>query len=76
MLDDWFDVKGGPSEALNKKALAVTQRVQDKLTGRDFTHEELNIEQQVDRLIHQAMSHENLCQCYSKLLYRICIIYV
>ena len=54
---------------LNERAVAVTQRVQDKLTGRDFANEELNIEQQVDRLIKQATSNENLCQCYSKLLF-------
>lgn len=44
----------------------VTQRVQAKLTGRDFANEELNIDEQVDKLIKQATSRENLCQCYSK----------
>ena len=56
---------GAPREALNQKALAVIRRVQSKLTGRDFEEEEaLNVPAQVQRLISQANSHENLCQCY------------
>jgi len=52
-------------EALNKKALDIVQRVRDKLTGRDFSKEEsLEVAEQVDLLIVQATSHENLCQCY------------
>ncbi|ETV93394.1 hypothetical protein, variant 2 [Aphanomyces invadans] len=58
---------GAPREALNEKAVAVTRRVQSKLTGRDFfddDSEPLNVAAQVQRLITQAASHENLCQCY------------
>ncbi|KAK7869671.1 hypothetical protein R5R35_010033 [Gryllus longicercus] len=52
-------------EALNKKALAIITRVREKLTGRDFSHEEmLTVQKQVDLLIQQATSNENLCQCY------------
>ena len=52
-------------EALNERAVTVIRRVQAKLTGRDFgTQEPLNIKEQVSRLINQATSHENLCQCY------------
>lgn len=52
-------------EALNKKALAIITRVRDKLTGRDFAHEEtLSVQRQVDLLIQQATNNENLCQCY------------
>jgi len=52
-------------EALNKKALSVINRVRDKLTGRDFNPDEkLAVPQQVDLLIKQATSRENLCQCY------------
>ncbi|XP_012282445.1 serine/threonine-protein kinase mTOR isoform X2 [Orussus abietinus] len=52
-------------EALNKKALAIITRVRDKLTGRDFSHEEtLTVQRQVDLLIQQATNNENLCQCY------------
>jgi FKBP12-rapamycin complex-associated protein len=54
-----------PNEGLNKKALAVINRVRDKLTGRDFeAHLTLDVPEQVDLLIKQATSHENLCQCY------------
>ncbi|XP_071445181.1 serine/threonine-protein kinase mTOR [Hetaerina americana] len=52
-------------EALNKKALAIVTRVREKLTGRDFSHEEaLDVKHQVELLIQQATSNENLCQCY------------
>ena len=55
----------GASEALNKRAVAIINRVRDKLTGRDFCHEEpLDVHKQVELLIAQATSHENLCQCY------------
>jgi len=55
----------GEPEALNKKALDIVQRVRDKLTGKDFNKEEsLMSAEQVDLLIKQASSHENLCQCY------------
>lgn len=57
---------GAPREALNEKAVAVIRRVQAKLTGRDFEgeREPLDVSAQVQRLISQAASHENLCQCY------------
>ncbi|XP_076064565.1 serine/threonine-protein kinase Tor isoform X2 [Oratosquilla oratoria] len=55
----------GSSEALNKKAVAIVNRVRDKLTGRDFNHEgPLDVHLQVELLIAQATSHESLCQCY------------
>jgi FKBP12-rapamycin complex-associated protein len=39
--------------------------VASKLRGRDFSKEQsLDVPQQVQRLIDQATSHENLCQCY------------
>ena len=53
-----------PRSALNQKAVAVIRRVQSKLTGRDFDNETLDVSAQVQRLIDQATSHENLCQCY------------
>jgi len=55
----------GEPEALNTKALAIVNRVRDKLTGRDFgTEEPVDVPRQVELLIQQATSHENLCQCY------------
>ncbi|XP_063829680.1 serine/threonine-protein kinase mTOR [Ostrinia nubilalis] len=55
-----------PEPSLNKRALAIVNRVRDKLTGRDFPHidEALTVHKQVDLLIQQATSNENLCQCY------------
>lgn len=53
------------TETTNKKALAIVTRVKEKLTCRDFAHEEnLTVKRQVDLLIQQATSNENLCQCY------------
>uniref|UniRef100_A0AAU7B991 Serine/threonine-protein kinase TOR n=1 Tax=Pyrrhocoris apterus TaxID=37000 RepID=A0AAU7B991_PYRAP len=53
------------TETTNKKALAIVTRVKEKLTCRDFSHEEnMTVERQVDLLIQQATSNENLCQCY------------
>lgn len=55
-------------ENLNARALEVINRILSKLTGRDFAKsddaEDLNIEQQVDRLIHEATSVENLSQLF------------
>ena len=51
-------------EGLNQRALHVIGRVEDKLTGRDFGHDVLEVHDQVEKLISQATSHENLCQCY------------
>lgn len=54
-----------PAEVLNEKAIAVIRRVQDKVTGLDFDNEEpLDVPAQVERLIKQATSNENLCQCF------------
>lgn len=51
---------------LNEKAVSVVERVKKKLAGRDFDDGEkvLTVDAQVDRLILQATSHENLCQLY------------
>ncbi|KAF5285925.1 hypothetical protein FQA39_LY04386 [Lamprigera yunnana] len=52
-------------EAVSKKALAIITRVREKLTGRDFPQEKnVTIPRQVELLIQQATSNENLCQCY------------
>jgi hypothetical protein len=50
-------------EALNEKALKVIRRVQDKLTGTDFVDND-GVADQVQRLIVQASSTENLCQLF------------
>lgn len=50
---------------LNKRALSVINRIIDKLTGKDFDKNvTLDVSQQVELLIAQATSNENLCQLY------------
>lgn len=52
-------------EVQNARALQVLARVREKLTGRDFKpDEELYVGAQVDKLLAQATSVENLCQHY------------
>jgi serine/threonine-protein kinase mTOR len=52
-------------EVQNARALQVLERVKDKLTGHDFKNEiELSTPDQVDKLLQQATSLENLCQHY------------
>ncbi|GFS18339.1 serine/threonine-protein kinase mTOR [Elysia marginata] len=63
---------GDPGEEVNvapevtsKKAIAIVNRVRDKLTGRDFNADkQMSVNEQVLLLVQQATSHENLCQCY------------
>jgi phosphatidylinositol kinase/protein kinase (PI-3 family) len=66
-----LDEEGGLAhgEALNEKALKVIRRVQDKLAGTDFADRDengdpLDVVDQVQRLIVQATSVENLCQLF------------
>jgi FKBP12-rapamycin complex-associated protein len=55
----------GDTEILNVRAVEVIHRVRDKLTGKDFLGEDaLDVIKQVNRLILQASSWENLSQCY------------
>jgi len=56
-------------EALNENALEVIRRVQDKLSGTDFhppteEFDPLDVQDQVQKLILQATSTENLCQLF------------
>jgi hypothetical protein len=55
-------------EELTDKAVTVVQRVLDKLTGLDFQDKTkkkaLEIPEQVDMLIKQATSNENLSTCF------------
>ena len=52
-------------QQLSEKAMLVINRVMDKLTGLDFSSTEvLDIPEQVDKLVVQAMSNENLCLIY------------
>jgi FKBP12-rapamycin complex-associated protein len=72
LLDDGAKDDG----ELNREAIHCMERVQAKLTGRDFDHsiferdfkankkDTLEVEDQVSVLIEEATSVENLCQCY------------
>ncbi|KAF2097118.1 FAT-domain-containing protein [Rhizodiscina lignyota] len=52
-------------EVQNARAIQVLGRVKEKLTGNDFRgQQELNVDEQVDRLIREATNLENLCQHY------------
>ncbi|ORX52573.1 phosphatidylinositol kinase Tor2 [Piromyces finnis] len=52
-------------EYLNPRAVQIVNRIQNKLTGRDFKpNNVLDVRSQVYQLIEQATSVENLCQCY------------
>ncbi|CCM00588.1 uncharacterized protein FIBRA_02624 [Fibroporia radiculosa] len=63
---DENDIFSEHQEIRNERALFVYNRVQHKLTGRDFNPDiVLNVPAQVDKLIIQATSLENLCQCFS-----------
>lgn len=53
------------AESQNERAVEVLDRVQQKLTGRDFKNEEeLDVMTQVNKLIIEATKLENLCQHY------------
>ncbi|PCH36202.1 atypical/PIKK/FRAP protein kinase [Wolfiporia cocos MD-104 SS10] len=63
---DENDIFNEHQETRNERALFVYNRVQHKLTGRDFNPDVvLSVAAQVDKLIIQATSLENLCQCFS-----------
>ncbi|KAI1637788.1 FAT-domain-containing protein [Biscogniauxia mediterranea] len=56
---------GETAEMQNARAVEVLDRVNQKLTGRDFKPtEELEVVQQVNKLIMEATKLENLCQHY------------
>ena len=53
------------SEELNKIAQIILNRITQKLTGMDFNNDKsLEIKEQIDILINQATSDENLAQSY------------
>nr|XP_054768445.1 serine/threonine-protein kinase mTOR-like [Lytechinus pictus] len=59
------DGEPGVNRGIKQKAISIINRVKDKLTGCDFsTNDPVDVPTQVELLIQQATSHENLCQCY------------
>ncbi|KAK3827302.1 MAG: armadillo-type protein [Linnemannia gamsii] len=64
LVNDNYEVEIQP-EQLNQRAVTILNRVTNKLTGRDFNPDQtLDVPQQVQKLILQATSTENLCQCW------------
>lgn len=61
-------VHGDANEVLNERAVAVMRRLSDKLTGRDADGQDEkeadSVHQQVQRLIQNATSAENLSVMY------------
>lgn len=56
---------GDATEETNRKAIMVLNRVKDKLAGTDFNNTTpIDEHTQVDLLINQATSSENLSQCF------------
>ena len=55
---DFFEAL--PSEELNKRAVEVKHRIHEKLTGRDFGGDDIDVATQVERLIQQATANHNL----------------
>ncbi|KIK95251.1 hypothetical protein PAXRUDRAFT_33077 [Paxillus rubicundulus Ve08.2h10] len=66
IFNDAIGEPGARQEVRNERALLVYNRVQHKLAGKDFDPDApLDVPGQVDKLIIQATSLENLCQCFS-----------
>mmetsp|Transcript_8879 Transcript_8879/g.14756 ORF Transcript_8879/g.14756 Transcript_8879/m.14756 type:complete len:175 (-) Transcript_8879:3-527(-) len=61
---------GEVDSSLNQRAVDIIDRVRSKLYGTDFHADDeaenspLTVKQQVEKLINQATSHENLAQLY------------
>ena len=65
LKEDFESSNTAKPDVLNSKAVAVIQRVSNKLTGRDFKPTSvLDVKEQVQLLILEATSIEHLCQCY------------
>ncbi|KAJ2155964.1 hypothetical protein GGF46_005501 [Coemansia sp. RSA 552] len=66
-VEDEFEFAEGRGwQAGNPKGRAIVKRIHDKLTGTDFNpNEELTVPQQVNKLIQQATSSENLAVLYA-----------
>ena len=65
-----YGTEDGQNDALNERAVSVMQRMSAKLTGRDGDHHHSDtmmsdsVEMQVERLITEATSAENLSVSY------------
>lgn len=58
-------VQAGGQDMRNQRALEVVRRIQNKLSGRDFNPaESLSVAAQIERLVQDATSKENLCVAF------------
>ena len=58
-------VAAAVGDVRNKRALEVVRRIQNKLNGRDFNpNVSLSVPEQIQRLVHEATSLENLCVAF------------
>ena len=65
ILNDYEENDEIEFEELNKIAQIILNRITQKLTGMDFNNDNpLEVKEQIDRLINQATSNENLAQSY------------
>ena len=65
LYDELEEKDDTESDDFNQVVKIALERVSDKLKGTDFNkNEELKIYEQIQRLITQATSHENLSQSY------------
>ncbi len=61
----WVLGKEAPADMLNKAANFAMERIVKKLNGKEFGNTmPIDASAQVDKLIKQATSDENLAQCY------------
>ncbi|KAF9437779.1 phosphatidylinositol kinase- protein kinase tor1 [Entomortierella beljakovae] len=65
LVSDKVELEAQPEQQLNQRAVTILNRVTNKLTGKDF-HPDVTLDapSQVEKLIRQATSTENLCQCW------------
>ena len=65
LYDELEEKDDTESDDFNQVVKITLERVSDKIKGTDFNkNEELKIDEQIQRLIIQATSHENLSQSY------------
>ncbi|KAJ2351396.1 hypothetical protein GGF43_004046 [Coemansia sp. RSA 2618] len=61
----FYDIVDGKGwQTGNPKARAIIKRILDKLVGTDFSNEQLSVSEQIDKLVQQATSSENLAVLY------------
>jgi FKBP12-rapamycin complex-associated protein len=53
------------NEIVDEQAVTTINRIRAKLLGKDFKNKDpISVKFQVEKLIREAKSHENLCQSF------------